>query len=93
MENGTTVLVVVGYQLQCTVLENGWPQSGRSINGSLGQAKNKDKGAGKGELIGASDPPHRPHTRGGDHRGYEHVFDQWSSPLNGIDLHFQGMRQ
>eukprot|EP00959_Pyramimonas_sp_CCMP1952_P297733 6228342-Pyramimonas_sp.AAC.1 len=43
MEKGTTVLVVVGYQLQRAVLEKGWPQSGRSIIGPLGQARNKDK--------------------------------------------------
>eukprot|EP00959_Pyramimonas_sp_CCMP1952_P224899 4702684-Pyramimonas_sp.AAC.1 len=60
MEKGASVLVVVGCQLQCAVLEKGWPQSGRSIAGSLGQARNKDQGDGKGELIGPSDPPLHP---------------------------------
>eukprot|EP00959_Pyramimonas_sp_CCMP1952_P201061 4204909-Pyramimonas_sp.AAC.1 len=80
MEEGTTVLVVVGYQLQCAVLEKGWPQSGRSIIGSLGQARNKDKGDGKGEFRGPCDPPLHPR----DQRGHEHVFEQWSSPSNGM---------
>eukprot|EP00959_Pyramimonas_sp_CCMP1952_P160267 3352179-Pyramimonas_sp.AAC.1 len=55
MEQGTTVLVVVGHQLQCAVLEKGWPQSGRSIIGSLGQARSRDKGDGKGEFKGPCD--------------------------------------
>eukprot|EP00959_Pyramimonas_sp_CCMP1952_P016368 347082-Pyramimonas_sp.AAC.1 len=63
MEKGTTVRVVVGYQLQCAVLENGWPQTGRSISGALGQAKAREKGVGKGEAIRASDYTFPPRTR------------------------------
>eukprot|EP00959_Pyramimonas_sp_CCMP1952_P361577 7572631-Pyramimonas_sp.AAC.1 len=44
MRNGTTVRVVVGYQLQCAVPENGWPQTGRRISGALA-----DRGQGSRE--------------------------------------------
>eukprot|EP00959_Pyramimonas_sp_CCMP1952_P282330 5901027-Pyramimonas_sp.AAC.1 len=63
MEEGATVLVVVGYQLQCAVLEKGWPQSGRSVIGSLGQARNRGKGGGKGEFKRAMRPPGPARTR------------------------------
>eukprot|EP00959_Pyramimonas_sp_CCMP1952_P451013 9442985-Pyramimonas_sp.AAC.1 len=71
MEKGATVLVVVGYQLQCDVLENGWPQTGRSISGTLGQAKAREKGVGKGEAIITSDYTSLPPERDSDHEGYE----------------------
>eukprot|EP00959_Pyramimonas_sp_CCMP1952_P058699 1225676-Pyramimonas_sp.AAC.1 len=80
MENGTTVLVVVGYQLQCAVLENGWPQSGSSISGTLMQSKSRGKGVGKGEAIRANECPSIPPERASDHKRYESVFEQWSSP-------------
>eukprot|EP00959_Pyramimonas_sp_CCMP1952_P110270 2307176-Pyramimonas_sp.AAC.1 len=35
MQKGSTVRVVVGYQLQCAILENGWPQSAQGISGTL----------------------------------------------------------
>eukprot|EP00959_Pyramimonas_sp_CCMP1952_P348833 7308564-Pyramimonas_sp.AAC.1 len=93
MEKGAAVLVVVGYQLQCAVLENGWPQTGRSISGTLGQANAKEKGVGKGEAIRSKRLHLSPPERSSVHKGYERVFEQWSSPLTGIDLRFQGLRQ
>eukprot|EP00959_Pyramimonas_sp_CCMP1952_P373099 7813725-Pyramimonas_sp.AAC.1 len=64
---GATVLLVVGHQLQCAVLERGWPQSGRSIIGPLGQARSRVRGDGKGEFKGPGDPPLHPR----DQRGHE----------------------
>eukprot|EP00959_Pyramimonas_sp_CCMP1952_P316858 6632328-Pyramimonas_sp.AAC.1 len=71
MEKGATVLVVVGYQLQCAVLKNGWPQTGRNLGGALGQAKAREKGAGKGEAIRASDYTSLPPERESEHKGHE----------------------
>eukprot|EP00959_Pyramimonas_sp_CCMP1952_P212546 4447342-Pyramimonas_sp.AAC.1 len=59
MGSGATVRIVVGYQLQCAVLENGWPQTGRGISGALGRTEAKDKGNGKGGPAKTGDHPTR----------------------------------
>eukprot|EP00959_Pyramimonas_sp_CCMP1952_P271752 5682184-Pyramimonas_sp.AAC.1 len=71
MRNGTTVRVAVGYQLQCAVLENGWPQSGRSISGALGQTKAKDKGKGKGGPAKTGGHPAHPPEHDDDTKDHE----------------------
>eukprot|EP00959_Pyramimonas_sp_CCMP1952_P087215 1824598-Pyramimonas_sp.AAC.1 len=60
MSEGVSVRVVVGYQLQCAVLEKGWPQSGSSISGALRQAKTKGKGKGKEKSAQGGGPPLAP---------------------------------
>eukprot|EP00959_Pyramimonas_sp_CCMP1952_P267643 5595958-Pyramimonas_sp.AAC.1 len=77
MKEGATVRVVVGYQLQGAILENGWPQSSRSISGALRQATSKGKGkgrgdGGKGKSLGAGDTPRLPCGP----RDFANVFDQ-----------------
>eukprot|EP00959_Pyramimonas_sp_CCMP1952_P245018 5120723-Pyramimonas_sp.AAC.1 len=60
MEGGVTVRVVVGYQLQRAILENGWPQSARSVSGTLRQAKAKGKGKRKDETSQGKGPAAHP---------------------------------